>query len=341
MMPKSVGGLELDPGEVHQATRLLATACPSTAWAMQLLMTHAHAVPYFDPALQDEIWESDPDVLICSSIAPVGRGEPAEGGVRLTGRYPWSSGSEHAHWAMLGFLLHDGDAPPEFRFAVIPRSDYRIEDVWFAAGLKGTGSQDLVVEDTFVPSHRTEAVMALNFGQSRGYGHESAALYKLPVQPVFAAGFSAVALGAAEALRDLCAARVKTRVRAYTGAKTAESAPALVRIAEATHELRAAALILENNWASMMERARSGEFASMEEFFDWRSDQAYVTRLCVRAADRLFAGAGGSAVLEKSPMQRFWRDIHAGAAHAYNDYDIAAQVLGRQVVGLPPDQNLF
>lgn len=340
-VPAAFGGLELYPAAAHAATRMIATVCPSTAWAAQLLMTHSHAIPYYDEQLQREFFEDGPDTLISSSVAPMGRGVPVDGGIRLSGRWSWSSGADHATWATVGFQMPDGDGLLSARLAVLAPGEYRIEDTWFASGLKGSGSQDLVVEDVFVPDYRHENSLGLNFGQSRGYGSNPGGLYKLPLQAVFSAGFPTVALGAAEGMLAHCAARVKTRVRAYTGTKAAESGPALLRIGEATEIIRAAAALLESNWASIEARGRSGEPATFEEFIEWRGDQAYVTRLCKQAADHLYTGAGGSAALDKSPIQRLWRDIHAGGMHAYNDFDIAGQVVGRKVIGLDPDLQLF
>ena len=155
-IPAKYGGLELTPPEFGQATRLIAGSCASTAWATSLLSVHAHAIASFNPQLQEEIWGSDPDALVCSLVAPVGKATPTDGGIRLSGRFSWSSGSEHAQWAFVGFSATGASGGPEPHFAALPRKDYAIDDVWYAMGLKGTGSQDLIVEDVFVPQHRIE-----------------------------------------------------------------------------------------------------------------------------------------------------------------------------------------
>lgn len=337
LVPARFGGGERSPAEVAEATRLLSGACTSTAWAMQLLTVHAHTIASYSPQLQDEIWGGGPDTLVCSSVAPIGKSEQVAGGIRLSGRYAWSSGCEHAQWAMLGLLLPGIDGVPEPHLAVVPRSDYTIQDTWYSMGLKGTGSHDLVVEDAFVPSYRIESFSALNHGTARGFGTHAAPVYRLPFAPVFAIGFSAIALGAAEAMRDLYKERLTSRVRAYTGAKVAESAPALMRLAESEHELRSAYRMLRQDWNDLDALANSGRLATADELVNWRTNQSYVTNVCVRAADRLFEASGGAAVRDENPMQRFWRDIHAGAAHAYSDYDVAAQVLGSHMAQVAVD----
>lgn len=334
LVPARFGGSERYPGDVAEAARLLAGACTSTSWSSLLLTVHAHTIANYSPQLQEEIWGQNPATLVCSSVAPLGKSEPVTGGIRLSGRYSWSSGSQHADWAILGLLLPGSEGPPEPHLAVVPRSDYTIEDVWYSMGLKGSGSQDLIVDDVFVPDYRIESMSALNTGAARGFGTHAAPVFGLPFAPVFAIGFAAVGLGAAEAIRNLYKDRLSTRVRAYTGAKVAESTPALIRLAESEHELRTVYRLLKGDWGDLQALADAGRLATMDELVDWRTNQAYATKLCKRAADRLFEASGGAAVREDNPMQRFWRDIHTGAAHAYSDYDVAAHVLGANLAHL-------
>ncbi|WP_460772073.1 flavin-dependent monooxygenase [Microbacterium sp. GXF7504] len=339
--PAAYGGLELSPAEVAESARLLASACMSTGWVASLLAAHNHAIASFSPQLQEEIWGENPDTLVSSSVAPIGRATEVEGGVRLSGRFQWSSGCEHATWAILGFQGKDLDGEPIQMFAVVPREDYEIEEHWNVMGLRGTGSHDIVVDDVFVPDYRIETVVALNLGLGQGFGTHANPIYKLPFMPVFSLGFSAVSLGAAEGLRDLYRERLSGRVRAYTGAKVAESSPAIMRLAESTHELRAAALLLQNDWRAMLDFVESNRPIGPMDITDWRGNQAFATRTIVRAADRLFEASGGGAVRDESPMQRFWRDLHTGASHAYSDYDVAAQTAGAAFAGVAAPEGTF
>lgn len=155
-LPKHFGGMEITLPEFAQCIALLAGACASTAWAMSLLCTHSHQMAMFSPKLQQEVWGSDPDATASSSIAPFGRTEEVEGGVSFSGEMGWSSGCDHAEWAILGFRRKNAEGAQDYCFAILPRSDYEIRDDWYAVGMRGSGSKTLIVRDAFVPEHRIQ-----------------------------------------------------------------------------------------------------------------------------------------------------------------------------------------
>lgn len=342
MVPQAYGGGEECPVDLYRAARLLASVCPSTAWAMQLLMGHAHVVAQFSKQAQDEVWGAGPDAWAASSVAPQGRFTPAEGGFRLSGRYQFSSGSDHAHWIILGGLRPGAETgEPEYCLALLPKGDFQIVDTWFTSGLRGTGSKDIVVEDAFVPEHRIEPIGALFTGQARGAGLHPGELYRIPFSAIFGASFSVVALGAADGMVEAYRERLKGRVSALTGLKTIDSSTSFMRLAESWQDLRAATALIEADWHSFLALAR-GEIAPTPDLLTgWRTTQAYVVKLAVQATDRLFNASGGSAGYSSNPAQRFWRDVHMAAGHYYVDYDIASRILGRHLMGLPPEPGVI
>ncbi len=209
------------------------------------------------------------------------------------------------------------------------------------AGLRGTGSKDLEINDVFVPDHRVESLMALATGQSRGVGVNDAALYRIPFMAVFGAGFATVAVGIADGMLGAYRDYLSKRVRVFTGAKVHGSMPACMRLAESTHEVHAAGLILEHDWADFVAHGEAGRAPDEDTQVRWRTNQAFAVKLAVRAVDRLYEASGGAAAHNTQPAQRYWRDIHTAAAHAYTDYDVAAQILGRHLTGLPRDPTLL
>lgn len=340
--PRAYGGLEMPVPDFENCIALIATACGSTAWAFSLLAEHAHQIALYSKDLQDEIWKEDPDTLSSSSIAPYGKSVEVEGGVRFSGEFGWSSGCDHASWAILGFLRDDATHGKVYSFAILPRGDYMIKDTWFTQGMRGTGSKTLVVKDAFVPNHRIESVPALmTLTSAGGQLYPDSRIYHVPFIHVFASCFSSVSLGIAERMIALYTERTQSRVRAYTGAKVGQSIPACMRLAESAHQVAAGRAFLEKTWEDMRDHAARRVYPDPVKMACWRTNQAYAVKMFVQAVDRLFEASGGSAWFDDAEGQRLFRNIHMTAAHAYTDYDISAQILGRALMGLEPDPSLF
>lgn len=339
--PRAYGGLEMSLPEFAQCVTAIAGACASTAWAFSLLCTHSHQLAMFSKQMQDEVWKDDPDATASSSVAPFGRIEEVEGGVRFSGEMGWSSGCDHAEWAILGFMRTNAAGERLYHFAVLPRSDYEIQDNWYAAGMRGSGSKTLVVKDVFVPEHRIQAAKDMMEGRSAGFDlYPDSKIYYTPYRPYFASGFSAVSLGIAERMLQVFREKTRGRVRAYTGASVGTATPALMRLAESTHQVLAARALLERTWEDHRVHGEEKRYPTRETLTYWRTNQGYAVKMCIEAIDRLFSAAGGGAWFDSNEMQRLFRDGHMTGAHAYTDYDVCAQILGRELMGLDPDPSM-
>lgn len=340
--PQKFGGMEISLPQFADCIALLAGSCASTAWAMSLLCTHSHQLALFSAKLQQEVWGDDPDATASSSIAPFGRTEETDGGVLFSGEMGWSSGCDHAEWAIVGFRRKNAEGAQDYCFAVLPRSDYRIRDDWFAAGMKGSGTKTLIIDNVLVPEHRIQKAKDMMEGKSAGFGlYPDSKIFYSPYRPYFASGFSTVSLGVAERMLEVFCEKTKTRVRAYTGAAVGAATPALMRLAESTHQVAAARAFLEKTWQEHAEHSEQQRYPSRETLAFWRTNQAYATKMCIQAVDRLFEAAGGNAWFEHNEMQRLFRDSHMTGAHAYTDYDVCAQILGRELMGLEPDPSMI
>src|SRR6266540_3817642 len=160
LQPSRYAGLEAHPVAFYQAVRLVASACGSTGWVASVLGCHPWQLGLFDDRAQAEVWGEDDDTLVSSSYAPMGRATPVDGGFTFKGRWSFSSGCDHAGWVFLGGLvLGEDGAPTDFRTFLLPRQDYQIVDVWDTIGLRGTGSNDIIVDDVFVPNYRSLSFM--------------------------------------------------------------------------------------------------------------------------------------------------------------------------------------
>ncbi|SDT15114.1 p-hydroxyphenylacetate 3-hydroxylase oxygenase component [Pseudomonas oryzae] len=339
--PKAYGGMEISLPEFAECIVALAGACGGTAWAFSLLCTHSHQLAMFSKQLQDEIWGDNPDATASSSIAPFSTIEEVEGGVRLSGEMGWSSGCDHAEWAIVGMRRKNAAGELVYSFGVLPRSDYQIRDDWFAIGMRSSGSKTLVIKDAFIPNHRIQAAKDMMEGSSAGFGlYPDSKIFYAPYRPYFACGFAAISLGVAERMLAAFREKQQNRVRAYTGASVGTATPALMRLAESTHQVAAARAFLEKTWQEHAEFAERHQYPTRAELAYWRTNQAYAVKLCIEAVDRLFAAAGAMSWFEGNEIQRLFRDSHMTGAHAYTDYDVCAQILGRELMGLEPDPSM-
>jgi 3-hydroxy-9,10-secoandrosta-1,3,5(10)-triene-9,17-dione monooxygenase len=297
---------------------------------------HPWQLALFPLQAQQEVWDADAGTRMSSSYAPTGRAETAPGGHRLSGRWSFSSGSAHASWALLGGIVLDADGnPADFRTFLLPASDYEIDDVWDTVGLRGTGSNDIVVASAFVPEHRSLSFTDVSRCACPGQQANPAPLYRLPFGSVFSYAITTPIIGMAAGAYAAHVEYQRERVRAaYIGQKAAEDPHGQVRVAEAAAELDGAWLALERNMTELMDRARAGEKIPLSLRLRVRRDQVRGTGQAITAVDQLFENSGGRALRTGTPIQRFWRDAHAGRVHAINDPERALTMFGRGEFGL-------
>jgi 3-hydroxy-9,10-secoandrosta-1,3,5(10)-triene-9,17-dione monooxygenase len=335
LQPVRYGGLETHPNRFYRAVRDVSSACGSTGWVAAVLGCHPWQLGLFDDQAQRDVWGEDEDTLVSSSYAPMGRATPVDGGFRFTGRWSFSSGCDHAGWVFLGGLVlgEDGD-PVDFRTFLLPRADYAIDDVWDTIGLRGTGSNDIIVDEVFVPEYRTLSFMET--GRCRGPGQEvnTGPLYRLPFASVFSCSVSVPVVGMAQGAYDAYVTHTRERVRASTGGRAAEDSFNQVRIAEASSRIDTAVLQIERNIDQQLELASKGLKIPFPLRVQTRRDQVNATSSAIAAVDRLFESAGGRALKVGTPIQRFWRDAHAGRVHAINDPEKALAMYGQAQLGL-------
>jgi 3-hydroxy-9,10-secoandrosta-1,3,5(10)-triene-9,17-dione monooxygenase len=335
LQPRRHDGIEASPVDFYRGVRLVSSACGSTGWVSSVLGVHPWQLALYDDRAQQEVWGEDPATLISSSYAPMGRASAVEGGYTFSGRWSFSSGCDHAQWVFLGGLvIGDEGTPVDFRTFLLPRADYEIVDVWDTIGLRGTGSNDIVVKDVFVPEYRTLSFM--DTGRCHGPGQQvnTAPIYKLPFASVFSNSIAVPILGMAQGAYDAYVEWTKERVRASTGAKAADDSFNQIRIAEAAAALDAAALQIERNIDEQLDHVARGERIPMALRVRTRRDQVNATGAGINAVDRLFESAGGRALRTGTPIQRFWRDAHAGRVHAINDPEKVRVMYGQFELGL-------
>jgi 3-hydroxy-9,10-secoandrosta-1,3,5(10)-triene-9,17-dione monooxygenase len=341
LQPAGFGGLEADPVTFFTAVRLIASGCGSTGWVASVVGVHPWQLALFPPQAQDDVWGADPATRMSSSYAPTGQARQVDGGYRLDGRWSFSSGCDHASWVLLGGIVtNDEGKPVDFCTFLLPASDYVIDDVWDTVGLRGTGSNDIVVGGAFVPGHRSLSFTDVTRCSCPGQQVNAGPLYRIPFGSIFSYAITTPIIGMGTGAYAAHVDYQRGRVRAsYVGQKAAEDPFGQVRIAEAAGLLDAAWLALERNMTELMAHARAGEKIPLPLRLRVRRDQVTGTGQAIRAVDLLFENSGGRALRTGTPIQRFWRDAHAGRVHAINDPERALSMFGRGEFGhdLPPD----
>ena len=328
LQPEKWGGYELDPQDFFRMQLAIAECCMSTAWASGIVAVHSFQIALMDERAQLDVWGEDVNTRVSSSYAPMGKVEPVDGGFKFSGRWGWSSGCDHCTWALLGGILPDGT----YRTFLVPNTDYRIEDTWHSMGLRGTGSNDIVVEDAFVPDYRTHKQSDGFEGTNPGVNEHSAPLFHLPWAQIFIRVVSTPAIGAARDALAIYTDMVKGKASGDV-TKLAKDTGTQMRIAQARNSLEEMTTVLMANFERMMAKVRDGDAIPIEDRVLYRYQASLVIDKSIEVVDSLFSSAGGSSVFEGSAIQQRFLDIHTARAHVANNPTAFARNLGAVALG--------
>jgi 3-hydroxy-9,10-secoandrosta-1,3,5(10)-triene-9,17-dione monooxygenase len=338
LQPARWGGAEVDFGIYVEIGAILAGGCASTAWVWANLVSHHWMLAYWPEPAQSELWTQDRDMLIGSALVfPCGKATRADGGYRISGRWPFSSGIDHSSWIMLGGLVPRDGKSPEQRLFLVPPDAYEVIDTWHTSGLRGTGSRDVTVKDWFVPEHLTLDPISTRDRSAPGCKVNPAPAFQIPMMAVFPYAIVGIVLGIAEDAVQRYTDGMRSRAATYTGMRLAEVAPLQLKVAEAGARCAAARALLAHDCAEITRIAERGLETDMEQRVRYRRNGAYAAQLCVGAVDLLFTGSGGGGIYDSNPIQRAWRDVHAASAHITLTWDSAASLYGRVAFGLSAD----
>ncbi|NYG57546.1 3-hydroxy-9,10-secoandrosta-1,3,5(10)-triene-9,17-dione monooxygenase [Nocardioides daedukensis] len=343
LQPKRFDGLESDPIDFFTAVKEIASADGSTGWISSVLGVHPWQVALFPDEAQQAVWGQDTATRLSSSYAPTGKAVLTEGGYTLSGKWSFSSGSAHASWVLLGGLVFNEEGNVvDFKTFLVPGDKYEIVDVWNVVGLRGTGSNDIVVKDVFIPEAFTLSMS--DTGRCFGPGQEqnNSELYRMPFHSLFTTTISTPIVGMATGAYNEHVEMQQKRVRAaYLGEKASSDPFAAVRIAKAGSEIDAAWALLMNNIREEQAHVAKGEKIPLGLRLRVRRDQVLGTQRAIDAIDALFEASGGRALAEGTYLQRAWRDAHAGRVHAANDPERALKMFGDLEFGHKIDPGMY
>jgi len=335
LRPARFGGREAPFPAILDPVRRMAHGCASSAWTIGFLALHNWMLALFDERAQAEAFASQP-FLAPAPLAPTGRGLPADGGIRLTGRWSWATGVMHGNWVMVGALCGPDDDLTKIwpALALLPIDDVTVEDVWHTDGMRATGSNDVVATDVFVPGHRLVNVVDIYSGTAPGAALYDSPTYRWPMVPALALLAAMPALGAAERVAEIYAERLGTRVLAYEGATQKDKPMAQARLAEAEVRLRALRALLADTVGEIEGLVTAGEAVSKPVRAAARMTAAHIVRESRAVIGLLLEASGASAHFVDHPLQRFKRDVDVITGHVVFDYDTSRELAGALKLGM-------
>jgi 3-hydroxy-9,10-secoandrosta-1,3,5(10)-triene-9,17-dione monooxygenase len=337
LQPARFGGGEVSLVEFVDATIEISRASPSAGWVAGVIGVHPWQLGLFNEKAQQEMWRDDPAAMHSSSYNPTGKAEKVAGGYKLSGRWSFSTGCDHCRGVMLGAICGTreiaGNRVRDFRSFLLMRDQYRIEDNWHVAGLRGTGSKDIVVEETFVPEYRTQSHLDYAMNASLpGQELNQGPLFRLPWSVVFNMAVAASALGSARGFVDAWIRETRDR-KLNSGGRAADDSLIQQRLAEAIWYLDASVTRVRADAIEVWQMAEAHEAASMQQRAQVRWNMNRGCDLAGQAVTDLFRAASGRSIFLDHPLQRRFQDVQAALAHAYLLPDPLARAVGGRILG--------
>ena len=338
LVPEEYGGLEVHPVTIMETIKTLAEADGSVGWNVMIGATSGLLSASLPEQFAKEIFGDAPGTLTVGVTAPLGRAEVVEDGYRVTGRWPFGSGSSNADWISGGcFVFDNGEQRlgkvglPELHLMLFRRDQVEIEDTWHVSGLRGTGSNHFRVENQFVPEGR----MVVMGGRAK----IQRPLYQFPMLGLLSLGVSCVSLGigyrALSAFKELAGNKTPTGALKPLAMRTQVQSA----VAQSAADLRSAEAFMHCVISEAYEQAAQGERISLETKASLRLAAVNTTQRSVAAVDRLYQAGGGTSIYDNSVLQRCFRDVHVTTQHLMVASPML-EVIGRVEMGMDPNSML-
>ncbi|MDG2262828.1 MAG: hydroxylase [Actinomycetota bacterium] len=338
LQPPEHGGYACDPCDFFEAVMAVASADPAAGWVAGVIGVHPWEMVFNDPKVQQEVWGQDPDTWVASPYAPMGVATVVEGGYRFTGRWSFSSGTDHCDWVVLGGFVEGRVAEngfPTMYHILLPRQDYEIDhDSWDTLGLRGTGSKDVIVDNAFVPEHRAlDATGVLDGSMAKELDRDEA-LFSMPWSAIFPVAITSAVIGICE---GALAAHIDYQgSRVSFGRKASKDPFQMSAIGEAASEIHASRSQILMNTKSLFDQVSLGKEISWEQRATARRDQVRAGWRAVEAVDEIFTRSGGNATRSASPIAKIYRDAHTALNHAIFAHGPTYQAAALAMMGEPP-----
>jgi 3-hydroxy-9,10-secoandrosta-1,3,5(10)-triene-9,17-dione monooxygenase len=335
LQPAMFGGFASDYRVFSKMLRVLAQGCGSSAWVCAVHGEHSWVIGNFSEEAQRDVWGSDPHAVASASVPPMGAAEKISGGHRVSGRWGFASGVDHAQWLLLNAVVKDGSRTEE-RLFLIPVGAAEIVDDWHVMGLCGTGSKSVVAKDVVVRATHSVSIHELKTGTGPGAAvHPDHPLYRTPRSLLASFSLSSVNVGLAErAVEEFTSF---TRERRSRGLRVADLEAIQLTVSEAAAQVETAALLVEQTIDRNIRSVEVGAAITAEQVAWTRRNSSYATRLSHDAVASIFEATGGTALYASNPLQEIFRDAMAASAHLSLTWHRAAPMYGQIRLGHPVD----
>jgi alkylation response protein AidB-like acyl-CoA dehydrogenase len=342
LLPKSLGGGELDPLTYTAVLEILASAEGSTAWCLGQNSGCSMIAPYLPPDMAREVFGGPRGILAWGPELPgAGRCTAVDGGYRVTGRWGFATGSRHASWLGAHCPVFEEDGSPQLgggrqvvRTLIMPKSEATIIDNWQVLGLRGTGSDSYELKDHFVPEART----ALRDDPETR--HEPGPLYQFTSGMIYAMSFSHVSLGIARGAYDAFIELARDKVPRGAKGTLRENNMIQSQISQCEARLRSARAYLRGVVAEMWDEAQKAGRISEAHHPQLRLAATWAIHQARDVVATVYHAAGATAIFESNPLERRMRDIHAGTQQGQGR-PIHFETVGQMLMGLPPQGRMF
>ncbi|NEY91753.1 acyl-CoA dehydrogenase family protein [Tabrizicola oligotrophica] len=328
--PRALGGAEISPRDLIEVVEAAAAIDGSFGWCLTNANTMGRMVAYLGPEVARD-WVAGPDCQMAGSTASLGVARRVEGGFRVSGRWPFTSGLPTAR-RVVGLCQIEGEGTanaPAMLFCHLPTSTIQTIDSWFVSGLRGTGSQDFVADDVFVPGEHTH-------GFVDALPRHSGALYRFPIIPMLTLSVSIVPLGIAKAAIDAFIA-LSGRTISGSSQPLREREMIQIDLAHAEALRRSGKALILSALQDLEDALDVGGQSLTEARAFFRVALAHSAECSLRAVEIVASAAGAAAISEGGRLERCVRDVQAAVKHvamAPHNFVVGGQVmLGIDVSG--------
>jgi len=332
-VPRRYGGHQANMATSVQTIAEVARGDGSTAWAVALLNVCTWFATTFSQQAQDEVFGTNPDAKACGIFTPGSKSQRVDGGYLISGRWPYSSGSFAADWATLGIALDVPEGEDPRALALVPAEAWTIDPTWYVTGMKGSGSDTIVVEDHFVPDHRVQRFADMREARYLTPHLDEQNSYMAFI-PVAALILVAPQLGLARHALERTRNSLPDKPVAYSVYRAAKKSPThQLGVATAATKFHLAELLMQQACRDIDAHAAARQLPSMEIRGRVRNDTGVVAELVKDGIDALMTANGAGSFADANVLSRIWRDAEIAGRHAYVSPEVGKEVYGKLLLG--------